>query len=218
MTYQSETEANAQAARAAVLTLVSALAAAEVSRGEFAALSAATILRANARAVVLADLGLAALLSALRRVPVPHLGMTLPQTERERVAKAVETTLSGEGQDYPVRFGRLANAEPLETGRRAFHEGMRERGVEGWTRRARPDACALCRSLADGSVIPIRKSMVDHRGCGCVAVPVLGEPADLPERSNRELSTGYGIARRTYTQPIPGLRFSRSRPLRGRVR
>ncbi len=199
MTYQEQTEANAQTSRTAALTLLSAWAMGEVSPEELAALTTTVILRANARAVVLADLGLTSLLSALTRSPVPHLGLVLPASEVERVTTSVQTTLAGDVEDYAVRLGRLATAEPLQTGRRAFHEAMEVQGVQGWTRKANPNACQLCKSLADGSVIPIRKSMVDHPGCNCVAVPVLGEPADLPERSDREFSTGHGIARRTYT-------------------
>jgi hypothetical protein len=214
VTYAEEQQANAQAAKTTVLTLLSAWAMAEVTPDEFTTMSTNAILRANARAVVLADLGLTGLLSAMLKTPLPHLGMSLPATEVERVEAAVQTTMSGSADDYPVRFGRLASAEPLETGRRAWHEALQVQGVEGWTRKASPTACAQCRGLADGSVIPINRKMADHPNCTCVAMPVLS----LPDPIERVMTSGHGISRREYSSPIPGLSFSRPRPPRGRIR
>lgn len=219
MTYAEETQANATAAQATVLALVATYAAKELVPAELAALTAATVARANARAVLLADLGLAATLSRLRRGPVPHLGLTLPLSERDRIAEAISTTLDGDEAEYGIRLGRLANAEPLETGRQAFHEGMAVQGVQGWTRQAQPDACQLCKSLADGSVVPINKKIIDHPGCACRAVPV--EDVLLPspggELPLRTFYSGHGTHRREYRNR-PGLTFSRPRPPRGRVR
>lgn len=220
MTYAEETQANATAAQVTVTALVAAWAAKELVPAELAALTAAAVARANARAVLLADLGLAATLSRLRRIPVPHLGMALPLSEGDRVAQAISTTLEGDEQDYGIRLGRLAKAEPLETGRQAFQEGMAVQGVQGWTRKAQPDACQLCKSLADGSVIPISKKIIDHPGCACTAVPVedagiLHPAAEVPLRT---FYSGHGTHRREYRSVRPGLMFSRPRPPRGRVR
>lgn len=185
MTYQEQTQANATAARTAVLTLLAAHEMGEISPDELAALTTTTVLRANSRAVVLADLGLTGLLSAMRRVAVPHLGLTLPASERDRLDKAVITTLAGRQEDYAHRLGRLASAEPLETGRQAWHEAMAVHGVKTWTRKARSGACELCTSLADGTVLPVSTRMADHPGCGCVAVPSIEDRSPRPGLSFR---------------------------------
>jgi hypothetical protein len=215
VTYQDATSKNAQQSAATVAGLVAALLAAQMAEGEFHALMVATVLQANARAVTLADAALSATMTLGRRVAVPHLGLSLPPTEPDRLSKAVQTTLTGESGDFAVRFTRLARAEPLTTGRRAFQEGMAEHGVEGWTRKASLTACALCRGLADGSVIPINRQMIDHPGCTCVAVPVVKTERTEPARS---FITGHGIDRREHRQYVPGLRFTQSRPPKGLVK
>ena len=130
------------------------------------------LVRHNARATALADLALTAtLLRALRR-PLPALGLGLPDDEPDRLTQALTTLFDDTNEPRP-RLARLARAEPLAAGRRAYTAGMVERDVPGWRRRTGTDPCPLCRTLDDGSVLPPSVPMADHPGCSCTPVPVL---------------------------------------------
>ena len=133
---------------------------------------AAVISSHNARAAALADLALTAVLRKATGRPIPALGLSVTDDEPGRLAKAVRTVFDETDEPGP-RLARLARAEPLQAGRRAFAEGMRRRGVPGWTRNTGPDPCPLCQQLNDGSALPPTVEMADHPGCSCTAVPVL---------------------------------------------
>lgn len=118
------------------------------------------------RQVALADSYLALVLTVLRREAVPALGL-LPIGDTDRLEAAFGTAL--ESYDDPrSSVARIVSAETTGAGRDALTEGMTRRRV-GWTRHTGGNACPLCTSLADGSVLPPSVPMVDHPGCACVA-------------------------------------------------
>ena len=133
----------------------------------------AVIARHCAKAVGLADVALTAMLRKETGRALPTIGLGLPDGEVDRLISAVETVLDDANDPRP-RLGRLARAEPLQAGRRAFHDAMKRRGIPGWTRRTGgTDVCPLCQQLDDGSVLPPTVPMATHPGCSCVATPVL---------------------------------------------
>ena len=120
------------------------------------------------RQVSLADVYLALALTVARREPVPVLGL-LPSAYADpaRLETAFSTALETYDDPAPA-VTRIVSAETTGAGRESLTEGMTRRRV-GWTRHTGGNACPLCTSLADGSVLPPDVAMVDHPGCACVA-------------------------------------------------
>ena len=152
----------------------------------------------NEMAASLADAALASTIERRTGRPTPSLGLRRPAGDEARLRDAAQqiATQGDAPGEAPARarIERLATAEPLDAGRAATAQGMEQRGIPGWTRRARPNACELCRSLADGSVFPASKTMYAHPGCGCVAEPVLTAPkAKRPHRYNPNAAEHPGL-------------------------
>jgi hypothetical protein len=161
----------------------------------FVVVAAAVVAVANVLAFGLADLSLAALVRAL------PLGIAPPADDTERLERSFTTLARMIAADEVVKFhagrplgvqipaeriepvrervGRVGYSEPTKAGRRAYREAMvaHRDEVVGWRRKAQPGACPLCRSLADGSVLPVEQLPADHPNCSCVAVPILKEAA-----------------------------------------
>lgn len=94
----------------------------ELSDDGFVELTAVTVDTANRRATTLADLGLAAVLTAqLGRVIAP-LGIA-PVDDLDRLRTAAGTVAELESLDRAVRFGR---SEPLLAAARAYSAGLAE--------------------------------------------------------------------------------------------
>lgn len=234
--YQQRTEANATSTAAQVAAVVAAYRLARIDTPELPQWVATTIRAGAARAVSLADRALSFQLATTIGRPVPAVGLTLPTEMATSISTGVATVVDESAQADPAdeelenRLERLAKAAPLDAGQQAHQEAMRAQGVPGWTRQLDSDPCELCRALADGTVIPIRKTMVRHPGCSCVAVPVLSgaAPKQLPETGPDDpaefvpttLTTGSGIAGRSITRAAPGLTIRRSVfiPSRARTR
>jgi hypothetical protein len=167
VTYQESAAALAQASEAAVASAYETLRAAG-----FIIAAAQIVAVFNVRAVALADLAVASLLATL------PLGLSRPDDDDERLVVSFTTLLDRIAEDPPevarAKVSRIAMGEPLDSGRLGLRQAMaaHPRLVVGWTRRARPDACELCRALADGTVLPPEHRMYDHPGCNCVPVPV----------------------------------------------
>ena len=144
---------------------------------EFVALLAAIITTANARAVALADLSLAASISVALGRPVPTLGLLAPDDDPQRLHKAATTLVSDlDGTPDPhARVGRLGRSEPLTTAANAYSAGMARSGhVTGWTRGLSAKACQLCQWWArDGRTWPDDHPLKTHKGCTCYANPVV---------------------------------------------
>lgn len=187
--YRDRTRTLADRSAGSLAGLYLLLAAGQVTEAQFAALAATSVATHNAQATVLADLALAAALTAALGVPVPPLGLGPDPSDRTRLRGSLGTLLArgrdlalpgADETDRAVAVGRmvrrLGRAEPLDAGRRAYTAGMRQRPeVIGWARVTGPDPCPLCRSLDDGSVLPPEVPMAHHPGCSCVAQPVTAQ-------------------------------------------
>ena len=116
---------------------------------------------------------------------LPELGVAV------RVRKGLSTLLDRLPGDSPedgeaaaarrepitARAVRLARAESLDAGRKAYREGMTRRGVPGWTRVTGSDPCPLCAGLAAlAEVLPADHRMATHVGCSCVQRPTTQRP------------------------------------------
>ena len=140
-----------------------------ITVAEFVEFTAVTVQVANGRAVALADLGLAATLTAQLRRPVPPLGLAaVDDLERLRAAAGTVVDLG-----TPGRARRLGRCEPLDAASTAYSEGIaRSPHVKAWRRQTSGTACPLCSSWAAEGVLPDSARMATHKGCSCVPVPV----------------------------------------------
>jgi hypothetical protein len=156
----------------------------------FLAAGAAVVARAASRATAAADLSLAAAVTPAGSPPLP-LGLLPDPGVAVRARKGLATlldTLPGDPPDdgeqaaarrepITARAVRLARAESLDAGRKAYREGMTRRGVPGWVRVTGPDPCPLCAGLAArAEVLPADHRMATHVGCSCVQRPTILRP------------------------------------------
>jgi hypothetical protein len=170
MSYRDQVALVAGKCERAVLGIYDRFVEGDLDRRTTIALIAATIAKANHRAVAIADLSLAATLMLQLRRPVAALGLTPPKQDTERLLGAATTLLAVENLT-PERVARLARAEPLGRAADAYSDGIREsRLVTGWTRQVSPAACQVCQDLA-GDVLPDSVPMYHHPGCTCTPVP-----------------------------------------------
>lgn len=156
-----------------VVTVWSSYVDGDLDHDETVAIIAAIVAKANERATVLADLGLAATLTLATRSPVPPLGLTRPDGDVQRLTKAATTLLAVDDLSQG-RVERLGRSEPLEAAQVARGEGMaRSNLVTGWTRSVSGSGCELCTWWArDGQVWPDSHPMPTHKGCSCSQDPV----------------------------------------------
>jgi hypothetical protein len=158
----------------ATATGASLLAAYHDHPGEFAAVGAAILLRADHRAVALSDLALAAYLTRARRRPVPALGLTVAAGTADRLGKALGTLTDGlqDRPDPDAHVVRLGKGEPASTAKRSYLDAMRGQGVTGWVRATNGEACELCTWLAAKPPSPPDAPFYSHANCSCTPVPV----------------------------------------------
>lgn len=172
MTRYTETLATlAASAEAALVALLARWEAGQITEAQFRALAVAALLRAGARGVGMADLALAAFLSVEAGKAVPTVGLALPADAPGRYSTAVGAFLAGTVTAEAA--GVLGRSEALATAQDAYSDGMRQHGVEAWTRVLNSSACELCQDLA-GDVLPASADMYHHKGCGCTQQPVTG--------------------------------------------
>ncbi|PRZ41913.1 hypothetical protein CLV47_10739 [Antricoccus suffuscus] len=151
------------------------LLAGELSREQFIALAAALVGRAQAQAYALADLSLAAWVTAQTGTAAPTLGL-LASVNVDRLRDGLTTLISVVDHDEPgPRVARYGRAETAGAFQDAYSDGMRSRPeVGGYTRRLNVAACELCHWLyRDGYVWAASKPFHRHPGCGCHPEPVL---------------------------------------------
>lgn len=179
--YQRTLAALADGTARTILAVLAALLAEHLPRREAVPLMAALVARANAHAVALVDVSLAATLTEVTSAPVAVLGLVPAADDLDRVARAVTTVLddpepnvtaeTADEQREAVarRLERLARNEPLQAAGRAFNEAVNvSPHVTGYRRRLEPDACELCTWLAKGGyVYPADQPMHQHPGCVC---------------------------------------------------
>lgn len=184
MSYAETIRTLAGDAERRALALFAAWQAGELSDDEFAAALAILVTGANARAVTVADLSLAAAVTVALRRPVPPLGLLPAASDPARLVKASTTLLRtlDTTPDPPARVARLARAESLTTAARAYSEGIaRSEHVTGWTRGLSGKACQLCQWWGrDGRVWPADHPMPTHKGCSCSPIPTVTDRAPRP--------------------------------------
>ncbi len=179
----------AGSSESAVLALWSRYEAGQLDEAQFRDLAAAVIAAHNARATTLADLALAAVLSAELGKLTPALGLLQSADDRPRLAAALGTLLDRAGSlELPgaaaaersaaerAMVVRIARSEPLDAAQVTFQRGMQRRRVPGWTRGTGPKPCPLCSSLADGTVMSPSTRMARHKGCSCYQIPTERTP------------------------------------------
>lgn len=175
MTWRDTVGRLADRSEVTVLELFTAYRNGTVTRAEFVSVLARTIGTYNARAVALADLGLAASLTAQLRQPVAAIGLPAPD-DLGRLTDAARTLLAAldDTLDPTARLTRFARSEPLSRAQRAYGDAMSQSPhVTGWRRGLSPAACQLCRWWArDGAVFRADHPMPHHKGCTCTPIPV----------------------------------------------
>lgn len=184
--YRAQTIALAERAAAEMGALVGA----PTPDAVFVAAGAAVVARAASRAVMAADLSLAAVVAPPGAPPLP-LGLLPVDGTADRAARGLTTllgTLDGAPPSDPelaalrrepitARAVRLARAESLAAGQGAYTRGMTAHGVPGWVRVTGPTPCPLCAGLAlRAEVLPPDHRMAKHTGCSCVQKPTTTEP------------------------------------------
>jgi hypothetical protein len=211
MTYQDVQRQNAQRTSALVVLRVAAMTSAAAPAPAMIGLLAPPIIAGATRAVLLADLGLAAWLTKRTDRPVPTIGLTLPTETQDAITQGSETIVSDfeendDADELTMRAERLANAAPLSAGQDAYQDAAEAHGLTAWVRKLTgPSDCSLCKHWADGKARPYSVKMSRHPGCDCVA-----EPVTPGEGWTGELITGAGIAGKVTTYARPGLTFERS--------
>lgn len=173
MTYRDELHGLAQQSEDDVVGVFDQFTAGEITRDVAIALIAAIIARANARAVTLADLSLAATLMVTTGAPVAAAGVLPDPTDQTRLAKAA-TTLLDVVDVTPARVARLGRVEPLNAAGKAFSEAIEKQPiVTGWKRGVSGSGCQLCTWWSrGGQVWPDSHIMPRHKGCTCTQIPV----------------------------------------------
>lgn len=159
-----------------------------ITLDRFRALAAAVLVRANARGVSVADLGLSRELTRNLGRPVRPLGLrpTPEQLDQRRVRDALDTVITGNldtisdpvevAESRRRRLAQVARSEPLLTVAATVQVGMQRRNLPGWVRQVDADPCPKCVAWADGVVRPAGTRMARHNGCACIQRPVPYDP------------------------------------------
>lgn len=178
MNYRTHLKELGARTEARVLALFDSYTAATITGPDFVAAAAATIAKANARAVAMADLSLAATLMLEMGEPVAALGLSPKPGDVDRLTKAAQTLLAAE-TDPRDRIARLGRVEPLDAAGEAYSDAISQReNVTGYRRGVSADGCELCQWLAKthldpaGYVYPAKQPMNRHKGCTCTQIPV----------------------------------------------
>lgn len=174
MTFGDAVEALTSGAERRLVTLFERFRAGEFSAEEFEARAIALVGISRARAVGLADVGLAAAVEVEFRSPTPVLGLSLPADDAARLAKGVGTLLAADGdpEDLIPRIARYGRSEPAEALQTAYVNGMRLRKIPGYRRGLNAGACQLCVWLRkEGHVYDADKNFHRHTGCTCYPIP-----------------------------------------------
>lgn len=169
MTYTDTLAALAASTEESVVALYERFLAGELTEAEFVELATAALAVAEARGASLADVALATTLSVQRGTAVATVG--LAATVTRSLARQVITEALLDPGDVTEALRVNVRAETLAAAQDAYGEGMRQQGVDSWTRVLNSGACALCHDLA-GDVLPAKAEMYHHKGCGCTQRPV----------------------------------------------
>ncbi len=111
---------------------------------------ASVIVGGGARAIVLADIGMAALIASQINLSVLPVGLTMSRDHTEVITRSTETVLSSD--DARTQIVQLAKMIPLDMGQDAAQDALTAQGVQSWTRHLDANPCPLCQSLAGESL------------------------------------------------------------------
>jgi hypothetical protein len=172
-TTQTASNRLADRTRSRVVALWRLVAAGQLTRAQFRARAAAVVAQANTAGVSLADVGLAAEITRVLRVPTPPLGLKPNeiQLDQDRMADDIDRILDND--DPEAALGDWAGSEPLLTVANTVQTGMAQRGIERWVRQLSGTSCPLCTGWADGIARSVGTPMARHVGCDCIQAPVL---------------------------------------------
>ena len=171
MTYTDVMAQLADSTDVRVQALYARYEAGEIDEETFVALASAVLAQGQSQAVSMADVALAATLTAMTgRVRTP-VGL-LPEREdaTRSVARVIREALVD--PDPPAKLTVNVRAEVLDTAQRSYGTAMRKQGVKRWTRKLNAGACPLCHDLA-GETLPATAEMYAHKGCGCSQKPII---------------------------------------------
>lgn len=160
-----------ESTRRAVTDLLDRLLAGTIDRDDFLTLAAAAVSAGNTRAAVVADVGVAAILSQIGELTGP-LGVDLPEwvLDESRLRDAFRTALEDE-ETAPGRVGLVGRSEPVAAAALAMTAVLRARKTR-WIRVTDADPCPLCSRWADGVPRSGDVPMNRHTGCTCIQQPV----------------------------------------------
>lgn len=145
----------------------------ELTLAQFKALARAELVRAQARGIALASLGVAADLTRLRKSVVPATGLSLPESAESSASALVQSTIDGEPYklDPLAAIAVMGSAHYLEAVQEATGRALESHGARYWVRVLNEGACELCEILAEDT-LPASATMYHHKGCGCSQQPV----------------------------------------------
>ena len=165
MTWQEVLEAASGEARTRALALWEQFQAGELDRATTLVLELVALLNVTqAQAAAVADAFTADQLDAL------PLGITaeFDATNDEDLAADVHDAIERGADGITTTAGIVV----LAAMHAARHEALGGHGVKRWRRIAEPDACDICRRMADEGPMPMDVKPYHHPGCACSQEPV----------------------------------------------
>ncbi|TLP75513.1 hypothetical protein [Nesterenkonia sphaerica] len=166
-------------ARSRLEALARRLEAGELDWEEFHALATTEAARRSSAASSLAVLAVAAELSRLTGTPrstsTARAGFDLEEAAYDAITE--QTSTQSFDLDPVAAMGIAGAAIVMAAYQSTTHRAMTDQGVSFYRREVEPDACEICRDMAD-IVLPTTHQQWHHKGCRCVAVPVSENGAD----------------------------------------
>ncbi|UCZ91318.1 hypothetical protein [Gordonia sp. WA4-43] len=166
--YADRVTALAQSTSESVQALYDRYLAGELTEELFVELATTALTVNDHRAATLADVGVAAILTAqLGAVALP-VGVPAPDPPKLLLHNLIREAL--DDPDPRTKLDTAARGRTLETARECYASGLRRHEVKFWKRVPNSGACPACRNLA-GTVLPIETPMWHHTGCSCTQAP-----------------------------------------------
>lgn len=164
MTWQEVLLTATDEAKARALSLWEQFQAGELDRATLVLELVALLNVTQAQAAALADAFTAAQLDAL------PLGITaeFSADHDELLAADVQDAIERGADGITTTAGIVV----LAAAAAARHEALGGHGVKRWRRVAEPDACDICRRMADDGAMPMEVEPWHHPGCACGQEPI----------------------------------------------
>ncbi|MBA5846264.1 hypothetical protein [Gordonia amicalis] len=190
--YADRVTALAQSTSEAVQALYDRFLAGELTEELFVELAITALTVNDHRAATLADVGVAAVLTAqLRTVALP-VGIPAPNPPKSLLRNLIREAL--DDPDPRTKLETAARGRTLETARECYASGLRRHEVQFWKRVPNSGACPACQNLA-GTVLPIDTPMWHHTGCACTQ-----QPATPTEKENADAQRSAAARRAAATR------------------